>query len=102
MVANVKCGAKTITYIGSVAYMYASLSDGATLFEFPDYQAIAEDSRSSTWSKGRPGFVSNSRFYRVGYIDTVLRTLLRVILVSLVLLGCISPWDAYHYLMQPC
>jgi hypothetical protein len=35
--ANVKGGAKTITYIGSVAYMCASLSDGATLFEFPDY-----------------------------------------------------------------
>ena len=102
MLANIKGGAKTITYIGSVAYMWASLSDGAILFEFPDYQAMAEDSRSSAWSEGRPGIVSTSRFYRVGYIDTVLRALLRVISVSLVLLGCISPWSAYRYLMQPC
>ena len=65
MLANVKGGAKTITYIGSVAYMYASLSDGATLFEFSDYQAMAEDSRSSAWSKGRPGIVSTSGFFRV-------------------------------------
>jgi hypothetical protein len=102
VLANVKGGAKIITYISSVAYMCASLSDGATLFEFTDYQAMAEDSRPSAWSKGRPGVVSSSRFYRVGYTDTVLRTLLRVISVSLVLLGCISPWDVYRYLMQPC
>jgi hypothetical protein len=39
VLANVKGGAKIITYIGSVAYMCASLSDsdGATLFEFLDY-----------------------------------------------------------------
>jgi hypothetical protein len=41
----------------------------ATLFEFPDYQAMAEDSRRSAWSKGRPGVVSTSRFVRVGYTD---------------------------------
>ena len=37
MIVNVKGGAKTITYIGSVAYMYASLLDGAALFELSNY-----------------------------------------------------------------
>ena len=69
---TVKGGAKTITYIGSVVYMCVSLSDGATLFKLPDYQAMAEDPRSSAWSEGRPGVVGSSRFYRVGYTHTIL------------------------------
>jgi len=69
--AKVKGDVKTITYIGSVAYMCASLSDGVTLSEFPDYQAMAENSRPCAWPKGRPGVVSTSRFCRVGYTDTV-------------------------------
>jgi hypothetical protein len=65
--ADVKGGAKAITYIGSVVYMCASSSDGATSFEFFDYQAMAEDSRPSVWSKRRPGVVGTSRVFRVGY-----------------------------------
>ncbi len=100
---NAKGGAKTITYIGSVAYMCASLWDEATLFEIPDYyQVMEEGSRPGAWPKRCPGVVSTSRFFGVGYSDVFLRVLLRVISVSLVLLGCILPWDTYRYLMQPC
>jgi drug/metabolite transporter (DMT)-like permease len=68
VLANVKGGVKTITYIGSIGYMCATLSDSATLFiEFLNYQAMAEDSRPSAWSKGRPLVVSISRVFRVGY-----------------------------------
>jgi hypothetical protein len=62
---NTDGGDKTITYIGSVAYMCASLL--MTFFKFSDYyQAMAQDPRPTAWSKGSPGIVGNSGFCWVG------------------------------------
>ncbi len=48
--------------------MCVSLSDNATLFDFPDdFQALAEGSGPGTWSKGCPGVVGTSRFFGVRY-----------------------------------
>jgi hypothetical protein len=58
---------KTITFIGSVAYMCASLL--MKIFKvllLLYYQAMAEDPRPTPWSKGSPGIVGNSRVFWVG------------------------------------
>ena len=58
-------GDKIITYIVIVAYMCASLL--MNIFKISDrYQAMAENPRPTTRSKGSPGIVGNSRFCWVG------------------------------------
>ena len=65
MRVNTEGGDKIITYIGSVAFMWASLLK--KIFKFSDYyQAMAEDPRPTAWSRGTPGFVGDSRFCWVG------------------------------------
>ena len=60
---------KAITYIGAVGYMCASLSMISPLSKFSYYyQALAEDSKPSAWSKGRSGIVTTSRVFRVGFL----------------------------------
>lgn len=58
-------GDKIITYIGSVAYMCASLL--MKIFKFSHYhQAMVEDPRPTPRSKRSQGIVGNSRFCWVG------------------------------------